>query len=334
MPMMASDRRPEPQPALTAGEAAEERGDYVQATAAYAQVAQDADPGMAAEGHFRMGRVSWRQGRYDQALEAYERARTSARRANRPDLEARAENGIGAVHYAHGEYAQARASYQLAMERTNDPVLIGRFMLNLGVIANIEGNLENALWHYLRARALFRDNDDRPSEALALHNLGMIYADREEWEAAADAYQQCLGLCEYQGNRPMIAKVLLNQAEVFVARQAYDKAVRNCELSMSISIEIGDEVERGEAYRWLGYAHRVAGRPVDAERALTEAAQVAQRFRVKLLEAEASREMWELKRTGGDGEAERWRERALGLFRELGAQREVDALEQPAADAG
>jgi tetratricopeptide (TPR) repeat protein len=332
MPMMASDRQPDPGATLADGEAAEQRGDYVQASAAYARVAESEDAATSAEGLFRLGRVAWRQSRHGDALAWYERARTAARDGGQPDLEARAENGIGAVHYSRGEYAQARASYQLAKERTHDPVLIGQLMLNLGVIANIEGNLENALWHYMRARALFRDNGDRASEALALHNLGMVYADRDEWEAAGDAYEQCLGLCEYQGSRPMIAKVLLNQAEVFVARRAFDKAVRNCELSMSISVEIGDEVERGEAYRWLGYAHRMAGNADEAERALVEAARVAQRFRVKLLEAEASRELWELKRAGGTTDAARWRERALGLFRELAAQREIDAIERADAE--
>ena len=327
MPMMAFGRTPNPGSTLADGEAAERRGDYVRASAAYARVAESDDGATAAEGLYRLGRVEWRQGRHDAALAWYERARAKARDGALRDLEARAENGIGAVHYSRGEYAQARASYQLAMGRAADPTLIGQLMLNLGVIANIEGNLESALWHYLRARALFRDHGDQQSEALALHNLGMVHADRDEWEAADDAYRQCLGLCEFLGNRPMIAKVLLNQAEVFVAGQEFEKAVRNCELSMSISIELGDEVERGEAYRWLGYAHRRAGHAVEAERALVEAVRVAQRFRVKLLEAEASRELWELKRLAGDGDAARWRDRALGLFRQLGAQREIEAIE-------
>ncbi|MDE3151311.1 MAG: tetratricopeptide repeat protein [Gemmatimonadota bacterium] len=330
--MTASDQRFDPGSTLAGGEAAEQRGDYVQAAAAYAHAAEDPDPAVAAEALYRLGRVEWRQGRYERAVQWYEKTRMAARAGGRRDLEARAENGIGAVHYSRGEYAQARASYQVAMERTDDPVLIGQIMLNLGVIANIEGNLENALWHYLRARALFRDNGNRGGEALALHNLGMVYADRQEWEAAGDAYEQCLGLCEYQGNRPMIAKVLLNQAEVFVARMEFARAVRNCEISMSISVDVGDEVERGEAYRWMGYAYRMAGDHDAAERALTEAAQVAQRFRVKLLEAEASRELWEVKRARGDADAGRWRERALALFRDLGAQREVDALESQGAE--
>ncbi|HEY5220458.1 MAG TPA: tetratricopeptide repeat protein [Gemmatimonadaceae bacterium] len=323
------DGRGAPESALAAGEAAEDRGDYVQAAAAYADVAEDSDPATAAEGHYRLGRVEWRQGRHKQALESYERTLHAAREAGRPDLEARAENGIGAVHYARGEYAQARASYQLAMERTDDPLMIGRFLLNLGVIENIEGDLERALWHYLKARTLFRDNGDQRSELLALHNLGMIHADREEWEAAADAYDQCLSLCERLGNRSMIAKVLLNQAEVLAARHAFDKAVRNCELSASISVEAGDEVGRGEAFRCQGYVHRLAGNAEPAERALLEALRVAQRFRVKLLEAEVSREMWELKESGGDEAASQWRIRALELFRELGARREIGALEAP-----
>ncbi|MBF6592604.1 MAG: tetratricopeptide repeat protein, partial [Ktedonobacterales bacterium] len=260
------------------------------AVAVYTRVAEAGGAVAEAEGYFQLGRVAWRQGRCEYALEMYDRALSAARTAKRVDLEARVENGIGAVHYARGEYAQARASYQVAMERTDDPVLLGHFMLNLGVIANIEGDLENALWHYLRARALFREHGDRPSEALALQNLGMIYADREEWEAAADSYDQCLGLCEWLGHQPMIAKILLNQAEVLVARQEFDRAIRNCELSMAISMEIGDEVERGEAFRWQGYAYRAAGQLEAAETALVEAVHVAQRFRVKLLEAEASRE--------------------------------------------
>ena len=328
--MMASSGSQDSESSLAAGEAAEERGDYVQAIAAYTRVAEAGGAAAEAEGSFRLGRVAWRQGRYEHALEWYERALTAAREANRVDLEARVENGIGAVHYVRGEYAQARASYQVAMERTDDPVLQGRFMLNLGVIANIEGDLEAALWQYLRARALFREHGDRPSEALALQNLGMIHADREEWEAAADSYDQCLGLCEWLGNQPMIAKVLLNQAEVLVARKEFDRAIRNCELSMAISVEIGDEVERGEAFRWQGYAYRVAGKLEAAEAALVEAVQVAQRFRVKLLEAEASRELWEVKRAAGSPDAARWRAQALTLFRNLGAERDVAALEAAA----
>ena len=333
--MSALERRVVFESGLAAGEAAEERGDYVQAAASYAPLAEDEEPEFRAEGLFRLGRVAWRQGRFDLALAHYEAARTVARAAGRRDLEARAENGIGSVHYSRGEYAQARASYQLAIERTTDPVLIGRFMLNLGVLANIEGDLDNALWHYLRARALFRDNGDRSSEALALQNLGMIHADRREWEAAADMYEQCLGLCEWLGNRPMVAKVLLNRTEVLAARGEFERAVRGCEVAMSIAVEIGDEVERGEAFRWQGYALRLAGQHDAAELALTEALRVAQRFRVKLLEAEASRELWELKRALKEiGEAGRWRERALTLFRELGADREVAALEEtPISDA-
>ena len=314
-------------PAITAGEAAEARDDFVQATAAYLELTQNADPVIVGEGHFRLGRVSWHQGRYEQALAAFEQARTLARDGGNGDLEARAENGVGTVYYARGEYAQARASYQVAMDRTSDPVLVGRSMLNLGAIANVEGDLEKALWHYQRAHHLFRDHGDRASECLALRNLGMLYAERDEWEAAGDAYEQCLKLYEVLGRRTMIPMVLLGQAEVYIAKGAYDRAIRACEVSVAISEEVGNEVGRGEAFRWLGDAQRKAGNAEAAERALTEAVLIARRFRVKVLEAEACREMWELNRANKPVEAAPWRARALGLYRQLGAEREVAALE-------
>jgi tetratricopeptide (TPR) repeat protein len=320
-------RRPGPPAVIAAGEAAEARGDYLAAAAAYAAAADEADGGYAAEANLHIGRVAWRQGRHDRALDAYTRARTLAREARRADLEARAENGIGVVHYTRGEYTQARASYQLAMTLTSEAVLIGRFQLNLGVLANIEGDLEQALAHYLRARAVFREHGDAASELLALRNLGMIYADRQEWDAAADAYGQCLALGEQQRNRAAIADVLLNAAEVLVARGDFADAVRHCQLATSIYTELGNEVGRGEAHRWQGYAQRKAGDLEAAERSLAEALLVAQRFRERLLEAEASREMGAVLRAQGKGDARQWRERALILFRELGAARELAAME-------
>jgi tetratricopeptide (TPR) repeat protein len=315
-----------PQLAIAAGEAAEELGDYLAAAAAYTRAALGTGPAQAAEAHLRIARVAWRQGRHDRALGEYKRARALGAEAGRADLEARAENGVGVVHYTRGEYAQARASYQLATTLAKDPVLLGQFQLNLGALAEMEGDLEGALSHYLRARAVFRDHSAPTSETLALRNLGMIYADRQEWDAAGDAYRQCLALSEAQGNRRMIADVLLNASEVLVAHSDFAGAVRNCQLARSIYAELGDEMGRGEALRWQGHAHRKGGNMEAAEEALTEAILVAQRFRDRLLEAEASREMAALHHPRGRRDAPRWRKRAVALFYELGATRELTAM--------
>lgn len=312
---------------IASGEAAELRGDYLSAAAAYDTLTDHADPGVQADGFFRLGVVAWKQNRFAIAMKCYVRARDLARQAERRDVEARAENGIGAVHYARGEYTQARASYRVALDLTTDSVLRARFLLNLGVLANIEGDLDSALEHYLRARALFRDHHDERSEVLALHNLQMLHADRREWEDAEQTSQEALVLLERLGDRTTIAQVLRDRSEVLAAMGQMLEAVRHCQLATSIFTELGNEVERAESERLRGRYLRLSGLLDDAERCLVEAYRASKAFRAKLPEAEASRELAALYRARANGaEAERWRARAIKLFEELGAQREVAAL--------
>lgn len=310
------------------GKAAEIRGDLVAAAASYRALAELPDPVSAAEGHFRLGRLAWRQGHFEDALAAYARMLDLGNATGRDDIVARAHNGRGAVHYSRGEYAQAQACYRLAMSLTPDASRHAPFLLNLGVIANIQGDLLAAQQNYSRACALSREHHDSVIEALALHNLGMVHADLEEWDEADDAFKQALALFEAQSNRPMIASALVNRSEVLLAQAALAEAVRHCELAIAMYDELGDELGRGEAQRWQGRALRERGDMAAAERALVDAVHVAVRYRVKLLEAEASRELAVLKRTAGHtDEADRWEGRAMALFRELGAHRELAALE-------
>lgn len=88
------------------------------------------------------------------------------------------------MHYARGDYRAARVSYAAAQARTRDDGMRGKIILNLGVIENIEGDLEAAHEHYERAYRLFRDTGDMQSAALALHNRGMVEADLAQWDAA------------------------------------------------------------------------------------------------------------------------------------------------------
>ena len=93
---------------LAAGQRAETAGDYVAAAAAYTAVTAVADESLAVQAHFCLGRVSWRQGRFDAALKSFENARAIAARSGDVEFCARVDNGIGAVHYARGDYTSAR----------------------------------------------------------------------------------------------------------------------------------------------------------------------------------------------------------------------------------
>jgi tetratricopeptide (TPR) repeat protein len=310
--------------ALTRGEEAERRGDLVAAVNAYTAARDGGDARVASAATFRLGRVAWRQGRFDEALALYERARGVAAQLGDDELLANAENGIGALHCERGAYVQARASYHVALERTSDASLRGRILLNLGVLANIEGDLDDARARYQKSIAEFERASNEEGLALAQHNLGMLHADRRDWAAAAESYERCLAISERLGMRQMVANVLLNRAEMLCARNLPDEARSSCDRALALFGELGDQVGRAESHRWQGRALVQLGDAAAAKHWLEEAVRLARQLGVPLLEAEASRDLGAMCLASGDrDDARSWLERALEKFTGLGAKREA-----------
>ena len=309
---------------LAAGERAESLGDYVTAAAAYRAVVDVPDVRLAAQAQFCLGRVSWRQGRFDVALLAFRNARALSDQTGDHELSARVANGVGAVYYVRGEYATARAAYAEAEALTHDMTMRGKILLNLGVIENIQGKLHAALEHYERAFHIFEETKDRDSATLALHNRGMVQADLGRWDDADGSFLAALSSATDSGNREMIAKTLVNRAEVLVERGALSDAVAHCDRALEIYADIGEEVGRGEALRWRAHALGRAGKHAEAERNASEALHIATRAGALLLEAESARTVGVLRGLLGDraGGVKRLRH-ALALFTKLGAAREA-----------
>src|SRR3954470_14999840 len=118
---------------LAAGERAENAGDFVGAVAAYRSVVSVADEALVAKAYFCLGRVSWRQGRYDAAFAAFESARALAARLGDIELVARIDNGVGVVYQSRGDHAGARRAWAAAEQRTTDSQLRSMLLLNMGV---------------------------------------------------------------------------------------------------------------------------------------------------------------------------------------------------------
>jgi tetratricopeptide (TPR) repeat protein len=317
---------------LARGEDAERRGELVVAANAYTAAADSPEIPVVAAATFRLGRVSWRQGRFDEALRHYERARALASLFTDDELVASIENAVGAVQCERGLYVQARASYLVALERAEQSALRGRVLLNLGVLANIQGELDEARARYGKSIAEFEQAKDDEGLALVYHNLGMVHADRADWAAAGESYERALTISERLGMRQMVANVLLNRSEVLCARKRAGDAVASSERALALYGELGDQAGRAEAHRWKGRALVLLGNASGAKEFLQEAVRLAKQLGTPLLEAEASRDMGEVCLTLDDHAGARtWLQRALEGFETLGARRETAAVREQLA---
>ena len=92
-----------------------------------------------------------------------------------------------------------------------------RYVAWLSEVCRLAGHGEEAWQHARQALDLARQQKERADEALALHQLGVVYAhaDPPDVEQAAAHYQQALALAEALGMRPLVAHCHLGLGKLY-----------------------------------------------------------------------------------------------------------------------
>ena len=240
-------------------------------------------------------------------------------------LAAEALNTMGGLELTTGSLEDARTLFLQALELGgHSRELRARGEQNLGILANIRGDLDEALARYQQSLEAYRDGGNEHGCAIAYHNLGMVSADRELWDEADGYFTRSREIAERTGDVYLQALCLVNHAEVHVARQWFDDARRNAEAALAIFDQLGARAEKAGAYRVIGVVYRETGRPVLAESRLRSAIELAGAAGSVLNEAEASRELALLyQEAGRNQEALTLLNTAHRLFRRMDARREL-----------
>ncbi len=240
-------------------------------------------------------------------------------------LAAEALNTHGAIDVQTGLLDEARRHFLQALERGGSSrQLHARVEQNLGVVANIQGELDEARNRYGRSLEAYQDASDEHGCAIAYHNLGMLSADQGLLDEADQHFQKSLAIAQRSGDVHLQGLCLVNHAEVHVARQRYDEAQRNAEAALAIFDQLGAKAVKAEAYRVIGMVYRETGRPGLAESRLRSAIELASGAEAVLSQAEASRELAILYQAmGRNQEALGFLNTAHRLFRRLDARKDL-----------
>jgi len=256
------------------------------------------------------------------ARELCRRSYELAREIGNDVLAAEALNTLGAMDLATGSLEQAAATFLQALDLgASSRQLRARVQQNLGIVANIQGDLNEALARYERSLAAYRDCGDEPGCAIAYHNLGMVSADRGRLEAADVYFRESRAFAERVGDVYLQALCLVNQGELDVVRQRFEEARHAAERALGLYDQLGARGAKADAYRVIGMVYRETGRHALAESRLRSAIELAVGAGSVLNEAEASRELALLYQAmGRNQEALRLLSAAHRLFRRLDAR--------------
>ncbi len=245
-----------------------------------------------AEALRRLAVLHHHRGEREPSQQACERSHAIAVAHHDDALAAAALNTRATFALELGDLLVARALFHqaLAMCGTNDE-LQARIEQNLGILANVQGQLDEALLHYARSLDAYHRAGDDHGCARAYHNLGMAHADRERWEEADTYFEQSRAIAERLGDLRLQGLCLLNHSEVHVARQRFEQAKRSAEAALAIFDQLGSLLDKTDAYRVIGMVYRDTGKPALAESRLKSSMDLATRTGSVLSEAEGAREL-------------------------------------------
>src|SRR5437016_11258809 len=261
-----------------------------EAAIAAAELAEE--QAVLAEALRRLAVVRHLRGESAEARELCRRSHAVARRAGNGVLAGEALNTLGGIDLETDAVAQARQHFLRALELGGQSrELRARVEQNLGVLANIQGDVDEALARYRRSLDAYRASNDEHGCAIAYHNLGMASADLHQLDDAERYFGQSYEIAERAGDLHLQGLCLVNHADVHLERERYDEAQRNAEAALVTFDRLGALSDKADAYRVLGMVFRETGRPALAEARLRSAIELAVSAGAVLHEAEASREL-------------------------------------------
>ena len=243
-----------------------------------------------------LGRVYLEQGNRGAAIDVLEAAVAAATQAGSSSAIAQALNVVAIVHQTGGDLDRAEMMYREARgtaESIRDSEAMAMIDQNLGTVASIRGNIEEALEAYQRSLDGYRALGMREQAAQVLNNIGLAYTDLGELDRAENAYAEAALAFGEEHDQPNEMNVALNQVQLCIATGRFDEAQTRVEPLVALTGEIAPSW-RGEVFRHVGVIARERGDYVKAAEYLGRAAECAEEGEDLLLKADVAEQLAEL----------------------------------------
>ncbi|HEV7839595.1 MAG TPA: HD domain-containing phosphohydrolase, partial [Gemmatimonadaceae bacterium] len=186
-------------------------------------------------------------------------------------------------------YREARGT----AESIRDSEAMAMIDQNLGTVASIRGDVDEALEAYQRSLAGYRALGMREQSAQVLNNIGLAYTDLGELDRAETAYAEAALAFGEEHDHPNEMNVALNQVQLCIATGRFDEAQTRVEPLVALTGEIAPSW-RGEVFRHVGVIARERGDYVKAAEYLGRAAECAEEGEDLLLKADVAEQLAEL----------------------------------------
>jgi len=271
-----------------------------------------------------------RLGEHDAAARWAARALEVALRQVDQAAELRSVHLQGAIAWQRGAQDEAERHFQRALElaRTlRDVAAEARAFNNLGILQNLRGEPQEAIATYQLALAAYQQAGNLRGIAETHINLEISWLAMGNARQARDAADEAVRLAREVGDATLHALALVARAEATLALSDPDLAAVELRRAEETYVSVRFTAGLAEVRRLQAAVARAKHDLPEARRLLDAARALAPQGATLDTHAEIERDQGDVLAALGDGAGARAaRQRALELFRRLGARRSEQAL--------
>ncbi len=164
-------------------------------------------------------------------------------RLNNKKYIAQARNDLGGVLFRLGEYRNAIAELNIALElrkSLKDESGMGSVYSKLGLCYNELANFNAALENQLNALRIFEKEKADGKVSYTLNNLCGLYRQLKYYDKFLETLKKAKLLCEKTGDKSCLANTYNNQAEYFDHQKDFESAINWHQKATELMLEIGD----------------------------------------------------------------------------------------------
>lgn len=241
-------------------------------------------------------------------------------------------NQLAVLHWHLGDLDAAKRLYLSAREhatRSDDASLVAMTSTNLGVVASVRGDHEQALRYFESSIREYRLLGMSRDVCIALNNVGLVQMRLQLWPESEESFRQALQLAQSLSDVEIGTQVEINLAQAMVKRGDYAGASLLVEraLLMAQAHRLGDSL--GGAYQLAGTIARHQGDLAGALESMTRAIEVATQRGNTLLLADVERKRSQIfRQLGRNRDALQSLNTAHRLFTRLKARHDIDDIAQ------
>jgi tetratricopeptide (TPR) repeat protein len=191
---------------------------------------------------------------------------------------------IATYHLELGQYVEARAIYQKALEFTSQLKSIDEDSRNtmeshlyhqLGRVAHEQFQWAAVEQFYQQALHAFIKSGDRKEQAVVFHSLGRVAQEQRQWEQARRYYNSALRLYTTLKDRYRQANIYHNRGTLALEQRQWARAKRDYQRALQIFSDLGDEVGEIKGHGQLGWVAQGRGQLEQARNHFLKALEMA-----------------------------------------------------------